>query len=298
MENVFKKEKIGECFSTVVAYIENEKGEFLVQKCFNEKEFIYSSIEMDVNSIQKIRAEINKKTGANIKEDDVELIATEKEPHRFVDVYHVNVRSNECFNMNIEEAMWMSKEKVLKIIDENKFSKNHACLFLKYIDIQEKNDRPDVKIKTEECNFKFRVRGIIEKNNKILCVCMQNSDFFCLPGGHVEVGELTRETIIREMKEETKIEVKIDNLVLISEDVYIRRDKLVHELAYYYKVSPLNLNNENNDFIIYEKDKDGIKKLDFKWFSKEEFKEVNFKPEYLKNKILNNDYSFEHLQNK
>lgn len=37
--------------------------------------------------------------------------------------------------------------------------------------------RESIKIKTEDYNFKFRVSGLIIKNNKILLVDMDNSGF-------------------------------------------------------------------------------------------------------------------------
>ena len=61
--------------------------------------------------------------------------------------------------------------------------------------------RNSIKIKNDNLNFKFRVSGIIIKNNKILFVDMDDSDFWCLPGGYVELGETTEQACLRELKE-------------------------------------------------------------------------------------------------
>lgn len=57
--------------------------------------------------------------------------------------------------------------------------------------------RKSIKIKTDDYNFKFRVSGIITKENKILLVEMDDSGFLCLPGGYVELGETTEAAVKR-----------------------------------------------------------------------------------------------------
>ena len=47
----------------------------------------------------------------------------------------------------------------------------------------------DVKIKCDEGNFKMRVSGLIIKNGKLLTVDICENNFYCLPGGHVHLGE-------------------------------------------------------------------------------------------------------------
>ena len=47
--------------------------------------------------------------------------------------------------------------------------------------------RESIKMKTNDYNFKFRVSGLIVKNNKLLLVEMDDSRFLCLPSGYVEL---------------------------------------------------------------------------------------------------------------
>ena len=53
---------------------------------------------------------------------------------------------------------------------------------------QEEQIMRDVKINCDEGKFKFRVCGILKVNNKYLTVKIGDNDFYCLPGGHVELG--------------------------------------------------------------------------------------------------------------
>lgn len=75
--------------------------------------------------------------------------------------------------------------------------------------------RESIKIKTEDYNFKFRVSGLIIKNNKILLVDMDNSGFLCLPGGYVELGETTEIAIKRELLEEIGKKFEINRYVVV-----------------------------------------------------------------------------------
>ena len=100
----------------------------------------------------------------------------------------------------------------------------------------------DVKINSEEGKFKFRVCGILKVNDKYLTVKIQGNDFYCLPGGHVELGEDTDNAVLREMKEELGYGVKIVKLVSIIQNFFkTKDDKVFHELGYYYIVEPKNI---------------------------------------------------------
>ncbi|WP_423792562.1 NUDIX domain-containing protein [Methanocaldococcus indicus] len=59
------------------------------------------------------------------------------------------------------------------------------------------------------------VDGILEMNKKILLIKRKNNpykDFYALPGGFVECGETLEEAIIREIKEETNLDVEVESL--------------------------------------------------------------------------------------
>ena len=147
----------------------------------------------------------------------------------------------------------------------------------------------DVRIDNEEGKFKFRVCGVLKVNNKYLTVKIQGNDFYCLPGGHVELGEDTDSAILREMKEELGYEVKIDRLISIVQNFFKTKDgKVFHELGYYYIVEPKNIENVNlEDYVIVENDKGKMVKLDFKWFTLEELQTAYFLPESLKGQLNN-----------
>ena len=152
----------------------------------------------------------------------------------------------------------------------------------------------DVRIDTEDKGFKYRVCGIVLQDDKLLVQIMKNNESYCLPGGHVEIGENTEKAVLREMQEETEKEYNIETLIAINENFFMHNDKEYHELGFYYILSPKE-KMEVKDYSRIEVDKGEIKKLEFKWVRVEELKNIDFQPAFLKEKLMNKNYELEHI---
>ena len=154
--------------------------------------------------------------------------------------------------------------------------------------------RESIKMKTEKLNFKFRVSGIVIKDNKVLVVDMDDSGFLCLPGGYVELGETTEEACIRELEEEVGKKFKINEYCGVIENFFKNKfNKNIHEISFYYTlVSTQEL--DTNNFTVMENDKGNIIKLDFKWIDINEIDKFDIRPKFLK-EILKNKLIFNHL---
>jgi len=126
---------------------------------------------------------------------------------------------------------------------------------------------------------------------------MKNNVSFCLPGGHVEIGEDTHTAVIREMIEEIDTPVSISKELALVESFYKDKNGLsTHEISFYYIVEPENYENISLDnYTRIENDKEEIKKHNFEWLELSELSNVDFRPSYIKEKLANNDLSFEHL---
>jgi 8-oxo-dGTP diphosphatase len=69
---------------------------------------------------------------------------------------------------------------------------------------------------------RIAVRGIIFKDGKLLCQKLtayrrNDRDFWCTPGGGLDMGELLEDGLKREMIEETGIEPKIGRLLFMQQ---------------------------------------------------------------------------------
>lgn len=140
----------------------------------------------------------------------------------------------------------------------------------------------DIKLNSIEGKFKFRVCGILEHNGKYLIVKINHNKFYCLPGGHIELGEDTETAVKREMKEELGYEVEVKKLISINQNFFYENGIPFHELGFYYLVVAKNpLDIITNDYSREELDKGKIQHLEFKWATIEELKSLDFKPEFI-----------------
>lgn len=155
----------------------------------------------------------------------------------------------------------------------------------------------DINIIKEDKQFKFRVAGIVEKDNKILISKMHYNSYYCFPGGHVEILEDTNKAIERELNEELYFKVNVKSLFLIHENFYKNRNKNFHELCFYYLVEPKeNITTEDKEH--EEIDHGSLVKYKYKWVEKSELKNYNLHPKVVVEKIEKNDKNFKHFISK
>ena len=156
----------------------------------------------------------------------------------------------------------------------------------------------DVKIKTDNLKFKFRVSGIIIENDKILLE-KYDENSYCLPGGYVNMGETSEEAIHRELKEELQYDFVLDEFLGVAENFFtnFKGDK-THGIDFYYKASFKNKKDINNiDYNYVEDDHGFTVKHNLKWFDLTELININLRPGKIKEAILNNTKSFHYIIN-
>jgi len=77
--------------------------------------------------------------------------------------------------------------------------------------------------------------GILERNGYILMI-KRSANYFAglwgLPGGKVEEGEHFDETVVRELYEETGLEVKFEKLLGVASEIVYEDQKKIHVIIY------------------------------------------------------------------
>lgn len=154
----------------------------------------------------------------------------------------------------------------------------------------------DLKISAENQKFKVRVAGMIVHDGKLLACRIMNNKFYCLPGGHCHLYETSHDAMLRETKEETGLDVKIDELSAFIENLFTSENgEKFHELCYIYRLTPKTLPEDKaKDWSVVEFD-DGIyKNLDFKWIDLNKINDYDIRPLAIKQII--NKKGINHIQ--
>lgn len=98
----------------------------------------------------------------------------------------------------------------------------------------------DCTFKTEKGKFNYRVGAIIRNGNRILMARNPGEtrgDMWYSVGGRVRFGETAEEACLRELKEETGLELELERLAAIHENFF--RDAegtLYHEISLFFLV--------------------------------------------------------------
>ena len=93
----------------------------------------------------------------------------------------------------------------------------------------------DLKIKTDKEEFHVRSCGIIKQENNFLIMRVNNTAYYHIPGGHIEIGEDSKQAITREIKEEIGCDIQEASLFAIQENFWVKENKKCHGIEFYYR---------------------------------------------------------------
>lgn len=147
----------------------------------------------------------------------------------------------------------------------------------------------DLRFETEKEEFHVRTCGIIKQEDKFLVMRANKTPYYHIPGGHIEIGEDSEQAIIREIKEEIGSDVKETKLIAIQENFWIRDNRKCHGIEFYYIVI-LKQYLQMDDYERIENDKDKEKLLEIKWVNSEELKDIDLRPNNIKDMLVNEEY--------
>ena len=96
----------------------------------------------------------------------------------------------------------------------------------------------DMCVVCDDGILNIRVGAIIMKDGKILMVG-NDRDYLYSVGGRVKFGETAEEAVVREVLEETGVQMEIDRLGFVHENYFYgdmpsNRNKLIYEISFFF----------------------------------------------------------------
>jgi len=84
----------------------------------------------------------------------------------------------------------------------------------------------------------IRVGALIEKDGKLLMV-QSNHGYLYSVGGRIKMGETAQEAVVREVFEETGVQMRVKRLVAVHENYFYgdhpsKQGKLIYEVSFYF----------------------------------------------------------------
>ncbi len=146
----------------------------------------------------------------------------------------------------------------------------------------------DLSLDIEEYRLNIRAAGAIIHNNKILVHRDINKDHCCLPGGRIEIGETSEQTIKRELQEELGKDIEILNYMTTIENFFEMENKKYHEIYFLYKVEFLEEESKKIDYAMHNVE--GKEYLRYEWIDLKEIDKCNLLPICLKNILKEEQY--------
>ena len=109
----------------------------------------------------------------------------------------------------------------------------------------------DLCLDVGEYKLNIRAAGVIIHNNKVLTHKNVNKDHYAIPGGRIEIGENSEETLKREMQEELGKEIEIKDYMATIENFFEMDGKKYHEFYFLYKAEFANEEDKKIDYTMH-----------------------------------------------
>ncbi|MCA0972277.1 NUDIX hydrolase [Halobacillus litoralis] len=138
----------------------------------------------------------------------------------------------------------------------------------------------DVRFEKNEIRFNYRAAGVMVEEGHVLFHRQKDDAYWALPGGGVEMGESTEESIVREWQEELGEAIDIDSTLWIAESFFTYQSRLMHELAFYYSVRREDGRFTKEPFHGLEGDH-----LVYQWLPVDELHRYDIRPDFLKERL-------------
>lgn len=135
----------GRYFKVVLVFIQNHKGEFLIQKVSKEKGHIYATTSGHVSyqntALETVKKEVLEELGIIIQDEEIIHFETENRTIALQESYYIkkdiDIKALSLQNSEVESACFLKKEEILKLIALGQFRKGNIYPFYDLLDLLE-----------------------------------------------------------------------------------------------------------------------------------------------------------------
>ncbi len=126
----------------VISFMENSKGEFLIQHASPEKNSLFTSTgghpKAGETSLEGIITEIKEELGISIPKEELRLFYSELVGTRFLDIYYlykdIDINNLVLQKEEVDYVKWMTIDEIKELINNGLFLKTHATMFLNLVE--------------------------------------------------------------------------------------------------------------------------------------------------------------------
>ena len=150
-EVVAKGEKFGEgkFIVVVMVFIENSKGEMLLQKRSASKGGKWATTgghpTSGQSSLQGMLQELKEEIGVSVQPEELVLFKTVKTPKTFVDLYYLHkdmdIKDTKLQESEVQDLRWFTKGQIEQLVKDGQFFMPHyQGAYLEYLKLGEKGE--------------------------------------------------------------------------------------------------------------------------------------------------------------
>lgn len=139
----------------------------------------------------------------------------------------------------------------------------------------------------------LRAVGVCVQDDMLLVQRNKDGKEYALPGGHVQVGETTRDGLVREYREEVGADIRCGRLLWTEECFWHWNGTEAHSIAFYYLVELRDVTGfPIREAFVPQHDNANVL---IGWISIESLKDVVIYPEFIKREINHLDAALKHF---
>ncbi len=149
-----------------------------------------------------------------------------------------------------------------------------------------------VSFNTPTGYFHLRAAVVCWRDDYVLVHQAVGDTFWSLPGGRVDLGESSMQTIVREMGEELLVTAQVGALLATIEVIDQRpQGGLFHEVGFYYAVTMPDLTWQVDPF----RGPEAHNPVDFWWCPRAQLADLAMLPQSVKSLLLQRDGVYRHI---